>query len=84
VRILRTAAAALAGGLALAGMAGPAFADYYVYCASGRVEVDSRDPEQMRIARGAVCQFGQFSTRSAAEDFARNNFGGIGASCSCR
>lgn len=76
--------AVLAGGLSLACGTRAALADYYVYCASGRIEVDSRDPDQMRIARGAVCQFGQFVTRSSAENFARNNFGGVGASCSCR
>jgi hypothetical protein len=31
-------------------------ADYYVYCANGKIEVESRSPEQMRIARGSdVC-----------------------------
>jgi hypothetical protein len=58
---------------------------YYVYCASGRIEVDGRDPDQMRIARGSsVCMFGQFGYRMDAENFARRNFGGVGASCSCR
>jgi hypothetical protein len=34
----------------------PALADYYVYCANGKIEVESRSPEQMRIARGSdVC-----------------------------
>jgi hypothetical protein len=33
----------------------PALADY-VYCANGKIEVESRSPEQMRIARGSdVC-----------------------------
>ncbi len=58
---------------------------YYVYCAGGRIEVDGRDPEQMRIARGSgVCVLGQFGTRSDAENFARRNFGGVRSSCSCR
>jgi hypothetical protein len=63
-----------------------AFADYYVYCANGRIEVDSRDPNQMRIARGSgVCQMGpKFGFLSSAQDFARNNFGGAGRPCSCR
>jgi len=58
---------------------------YYVYCAGGRIVVDGRDPDQMRIARGSgTCVMGQFSLRSDAENFARRNFGGIGSSCSCR
>ncbi|CAH0208475.1 hypothetical protein [Roseomonas sp. CECT 9278] len=63
-----------------------AHADYYVYCANNRIEVDSRDPNQMRIARGSgVCQMGpKFGFLSSAQDFARNNFGGAGRPCSCR
>ena len=66
--------------------AAPAFASYFVYCDRGRISVDSRDNNQMRIARGSsFCQMGpQFSTRSGAQDFARRNFGSIGANCSCR
>ena len=65
---------------------GAALADYYVYCANNRIEVDSRDPNQMRIARGSgVCQMGpKFGFLSSAQDFARNNFGGAGRPCSCR
>lgn len=63
-----------------------AFASYYVYCANGRIEVESRDPEQMRIARGSgVCQMGpRFGFLSDAQNFAQRNFGGAGRSCSCR
>jgi hypothetical protein len=57
--------------------------DYGVFCASRRIEVDSRSEDEMRRQRGA-CQFRRFSTRSDAEGFARRNFGGVGASCSCR
>lgn len=74
--------------LAMAAVLAPAAAraDYYVYCANSRIEVDSRDPDQMRIARGSsFCAMGpSFSTRSDAENFARRNFGGTGGSCSCR
>ena len=61
-------------------------ADYYVYCANNRIEVDGRNPDQMRIARGSgVCQMGpKFGFLSSAQDFARNNFGGAGRPCSCR
>lgn len=67
-------------------MPGVAFASYYVYCANGRIEVESRDPNQMRIARGSgVCQMGPaFGFLSDAQNFAQRNFGGAGRSCSCR
>lgn len=72
-----------AAGLLLAGAAA-AQTRYSVYCANGRIEVDSRDPEQMRIARGSgVCQFGSFTTLSSAQDLAQRQFGGAGASCTC-
>jgi hypothetical protein len=78
----------LFAALAVAGVLAPAaaHADYYVYCANNRIEVDSRDPNQMRIARGSgVCQMGpKFGFLSSAQDFARNNFGGAGRPCSCR
>lgn len=63
-----------------------ALADYDVYCANGRIEVDSRNPQQMRIARGSgVCQMGpRFGFLSSAQDCARKNFGGAGRPCSCR
>jgi hypothetical protein len=58
---------------------------YYVYCANGKIEVDGRDPEQMRIARGSgVCMLSQFGFRSDAQSFAEKNFGGVGKPCSCR
>jgi hypothetical protein len=80
---------AAAGALALAGlglMAGPAFANYWVYCDNGRIVVESRNPQQMEIARGSgVCQMGPtFSFASDAQTFAQRNFGGTGRSCSCR
>lgn len=64
----------------------PALANYWVYCANGRIEVDSRDPEQMRIARGSgMCQMGpRFSFATDARSFADRNFGGPGRPCSCR
>ncbi|KPL54117.1 hypothetical protein ABB55_19425 [Prosthecomicrobium hirschii] len=75
---------AAVSGILLAGS--PARADYEsygVFCASGRIEVDSRSAEQMQSNRGA-CQFARFPTRSDAENFARRNFGGVGGACSCR
>jgi hypothetical protein len=64
----------------------PALANYWVYCANGRIEVDSRDPEQMRIARGSgMCQMGpRFGFATDARSFADRNFGGPGRPCSCR
>lgn len=81
---MRMTAAALAALALLAPTA--ALADYYVYCANGRIEVDGRNPEQMRVARGSgVCQMGpRFGFLSDAQDFARRNFGGAGRACSCR
>ena len=68
----------------LAFMPATAFANYYVYCANGRVEVDGREPAQLRSARGSgTCQMGPaFSYLSAAQDFARRNF--QNGTCSCR
>lgn len=79
--------AAVGALLAVAALATTAVAQttesYGVFCASGRIEIDSRSEEQMRSNRGA-CQFARFPTRSDAEGFARRNFGGVGGSCSCR
>jgi hypothetical protein len=63
-----------------------AWADYYVYCANSRIEVDSRNPQQMRSARGSgTCQMGpNFRYLSDAQSFAQRNFGGAGRACSCR
>jgi hypothetical protein len=58
---------------------------YYVYCANGKIEVDSRNPEQMRSARGSdTCMFSRFNYLSDAQSFAQKNFGGPGKKCSCR
>ena len=78
-------AAIIALGAALL-VPGTALADYYVYCANGRIEVDGRNPDQMRIARGSgVCQMGpRFGFLSDAQNFAQRNFGGAGRPCSCR
>lgn len=74
--------------LAAAALLGPgtAHANYWVYCANGKIEVDGRDPEQMRIARGSgLCQMGpRFGFRMDAQSFAERNFGGSGKPCSCR
>ena len=78
--------AALIGAATLAGSAMPAAAEtqtYGVFCASGKIEIDSRSEEQMRSQRSA-CQFSRFSFRMDAEGFARRNFGQIGARCSCK
>ena len=63
-----------------------ALASYYADCAWDRIEVDSRGPNQMRIARGSgVCQMGPtFGFLSDAQNFAQRNFGGANRACSCR
>lgn len=82
MRRLPILASALAAGAIAA--ASPAFA-YGVYCANGKIEIDSRSFEQMRIARGSgICAFGQFNYLSDAQNFARRNNFRAGASCSCR
>jgi hypothetical protein len=80
------AAVAFAGFVAADGATSAraqSYESYGVFCAGGRIEVDSRSEEQMRSQRGA-CQLSRFSSRSDAEGFARRNFGGIGSRCSCR
>lgn len=74
----------LATALALTPLTAQA-ASYFVYCASDKVEVDSRNFEQMKSARGTpICQLGSFDYLSDAQSFAQKNFGGPGAKCSCR
>ncbi len=59
--------------------------DYYsVYCADGKIEVEMRNLEQMKSARGSnVCSMQKFESASSAEDFAKKQ-GGKGSACSCR
>ncbi len=77
---------ALAAAVLLLLAPGVARANYWVYCSHGKIEVDGRDPEQMRIARGtSFCQMGpRFGFRMDAQSFAEKNFGGPGKPCSCR
>ena len=56
-------------------------AKFYVYCANGKIEVDSRDPKQMQSARGKdTYMLSEFNYLSDANTFAKK-FGGVGASC---
>jgi hypothetical protein len=56
---------------------------YTVYCANSRIEVDMRDNQQMRSARGSgICSFGSFSLLGDAHRHSRQ-FGGVGGKCSC-
>ncbi len=81
---MRYAFAALAAAALFTPVA--ALANYWVYCDQGRIVVESRDPEQMRIARvSGFCQMGpKFDYLSDAQNFAERNFGGAGRACSCR
>ena len=82
---MRTAIAIAFAGLLFAQQSAAETSHYYVYCANGRIEVDSRNPQQMRAARGSgVCMLGQFNYLSDAQSFAQKNFGGPGKKCSCR
>jgi len=57
---------------------------YSVYCASGKIEVDSRDLSQMKSARGSnTCLLKAFDYKTDAESYART-VGGVGSSCKCR
>ncbi|QUV85412.1 hypothetical protein [Chloracidobacterium aggregatum] len=74
----------LALGLACCLAIGIVHADvkYRLYCANGKLEVDTRTPEQMQRARGQVCLLGEFDTRAQAEA-AADRRGGSGAPCTC-
>lgn len=76
----------LAALAAVAAFALPAQAStqYTVYCANGKIEIDTRTPAEMKSQRGACPMSQGFNYRSDAESFAKKNFGGTGASCSCR
>lgn len=53
--------------------AGPTKTYYTVYCANGKIEVDMRDPEQMKSARGSnTFPLRQFEYRGDAENFAKS------------
>jgi hypothetical protein len=69
--------------LAMTGTAAAQAEDYGVFCASGKIAVDSRSQDEMKQQRGA-CQFARFQTRTEAENFSRKNFSGVGGACSCR
>ena len=79
--VLLTISMAAAAGASPA--AGQSNESYGVFCANGRIAVDSRSEDQMSSNRGA-CPLRRFPNRGAAENFARSNFGGVGSSCSCR
>ena len=73
----------LAAALALVSFTAQA-QSYFVHCASDKIEVDSRNFEQMKSARGTpICQMGSFNYLSDAQNFAQKNFGGPGKKCAC-
>ena len=57
-------------------------ADYYVYCANGKIEVDSREPAKMQSDRGdrKLVTMGKFNGKNDADNLAKK-LGGIGAKC---
>ena len=67
----------------LAGTSAARAESYGVFCANRQITIDARSEEEMKAQRGA-CQFARFGDRSSAENFARRNFGKVGADCSCR
>ncbi|MGP1517242.1 MAG: hypothetical protein ACTTJV_06440 [Ottowia sp.] len=73
------AVCALFSAVAFAGPVAPA--KYTVYCANGKIEVDMRNLESMRSARGRdTYALREFTHISDARKFAAN-MGGIGSAC---
>lgn len=62
--------------------ASPALAEkYYTYCSNGKVEIDTRDLQKMKSARGGnVYLLGESNFRTDAEKVAKK-FGGVGKQC---
>ena len=57
---------------------------YSVYCANGKIEVDSRTLDQMKSARGSgTCLLKAFDYKMDADKHAQS-LGGAGASCKCK
>ncbi|MBO4369380.1 MAG: hypothetical protein J5803_04700 [Desulfovibrio sp.] len=54
----------------------------YVYCSSGKIELDNRDPQQMKAARGSgtYVMGPGFEMIKDAQEFAKQ-LGGVGAKC---
>lgn len=56
-------------------------ADYTVYCANGKIEVDMRPLDQMVSARGkGTYAIAQYKYRTDADKHAKS-LGGVGAAC---
>jgi hypothetical protein len=81
----------IAGGLLVGGSlttAKPydAFAQdkkYKIYCVNGRLEIGTRNLEEMKAARGNhVCLKGSFDSFEEAIDASKRQ-GGVGSACSC-
>ena len=55
--------------------------EYYVYCANGKIEGDSRTPQQMKSARGSgTYMMSEFDFKTDADKCAKQ-LGGIGGKC---
>ncbi len=56
-------------------------AEFTVYCARGKIEVDMRDEARMKADRGGdVKVLGKFQFKMDADNFAKK-LGGVGAQC---
>jgi hypothetical protein len=70
--------------LAISAKDGFCATNYNVYCANGKVEVDTRSLSEMKSARGSnTCLFRSYDYRTEAVKFA-NAIGGVGALCKCQ
>jgi hypothetical protein len=57
---------------------------YSVFCAKGKVEIDTRTLGEMKSARGSdTCMFRSFDYRMEADKFA-SAIGGVGSPCMCK
>jgi hypothetical protein len=56
---------------------------YKLYCVNGKIEIGSRDLNEMKAARGdRVCELGAFDTFSQAIEASKRR-GGVGSPCTC-
>lgn len=82
------AAAVILGSVAAAwAQSGSSFGEvqrYTVYCADDRIEVAVWNLDQMIVRRGnPVCPLASYTSYGDVLNFAKKNFGGEGAPCSC-
>jgi len=59
-------------------------AKYRIFCVNGKIEIDTRDINEMKAARGdQVCELDSFGSLTEAR-IASKRRGGVGAPCACK